>query len=106
MRGERRRMAELTTAAHLPRQANGLDALSPKAFAVIMKPLLDLFEPRAWNVKVPLYFEALRDIPEHLLDTAIKHCIRSCQFFPRPAEIRRAISHELKELRDRRNEAL
>jgi len=57
-------------------------------------------------MKVSIYFEALRDVPEHLLDTAIKHCIRACEFFPRPAEIRRAISHELKELRDRRNEAL
>lgn len=70
--------------------------MSKKAFAVIIKPLIDLHgEPKNWGAKIGIYFEALRDIPEDLLNTAVKHCIRATQFFPKPAELRAAIADEL-----------
>jgi hypothetical protein len=38
---------------------------------------------------------ALADIPPDLLDVAVKHCIRTCAFFPKPAELRAAIKDEM-----------
>jgi hypothetical protein len=72
-----------------------------------MKQLVDLYgEPRNWAVNRDVYFEALRDVPERLLDTAAKHCIRSSAFFPKPAELRAAITHELADHRRRMQEHL
>jgi len=51
-----------------------------------------------------LYMEALADIPPELLDKAVKHCIRTCRFFPKPAELRGAIADELAERCRRQNE--
>ena len=72
--------------------------MSAKAFAVIMKPLIDLYgEPRSWAVgSRDVYFKALRDVPERLLAHAVMHCIRTSAFFPKPVELRAAIAEELK----------
>lgn len=71
--------------------------MSAKAFAVIMKPLVDIYgEPRNWAGGRDAYFQALRDIPERLLAHAVLHCIRTSAFFPKPVELRAAIAEELK----------
>lgn len=80
--------------------------MSAKAFAVIIKPLIDMYgEPKNWAVKRDLYFETLRDIPEHLLNRAVKHCIGDCDFFPRPSELRHAVLDEISDYRRCRDAA-
>jgi hypothetical protein len=80
--------------------------MSKKAFAVIIKPLIDLHgEPKNWNVKIGIYFDALSDLPELLLDKAVRHCIACCEFFPKPAELRKAVLDELSDYRRQREEA-
>jgi len=65
--------------------------------AVILKPLIDLHgEPRNWATSVPLYVEALADIPPELLAKAVRHAIVSNPFFPKPADLRASIADELK----------
>lgn len=78
---------------------------SGRAIAVLLKPLIDLHgEPSAWATAAPLYMEALADIPPELLEAAVKHCIRTCRFFPKPAELRAPIADELNDYRRRQHE--
>jgi hypothetical protein len=52
-----------------------------------------------------IYLEALTDIPEHLLAVAVKHCIATNPYFPKPAELRVAVRDELAEWRRLQDEA-
>lgn len=80
--------------------------MNARAFAVILKPLLDLHgEPKNWDAKLPIYYDALNDVPEELLDRAVKHQIASNAFFPKPAELRASIADELALFRRKRDEA-
>lgn len=80
--------------------------MSKKAFAVIIKPLCDIYgEPKNWDAKINLYYKTLSDIPERILDHAVTECIRSSVFFPKPAELRAAVTHELEEHRRRLRES-
>lgn len=80
--------------------------MNAKAFAVILKPLLELHGyPKNWEAKLPIYYEALADIPEALLDRAVKHQIASNAFFPKPADLRACIADELAMFRRKRDEA-
>lgn len=74
---------------------------SAKAVAVILKPLIDLHgKPPNWETSSAIYVEALADLPPDLLATAVQQCIRTCRFFPKPAELRNAIADELAERLD------
>ena len=78
------------------------NSTSGRAIAVILKPLIDLHgEPQNWATSAPLYMEALSDIPPEVLAKAVRHCIQTCRFFPKPAELRSAIADELFEVRRR-----
>ena len=58
--------------------------------------LTEMFgEPKNWTGKLPLYFEALADLPIDLLCAGVMSCIRHGQFFPKPAEIREPVRDEL-----------
>lgn len=73
--------------------------MSRKDFAVIIKPLCDIYgEPKNWEAKIGIYFEALCDMPEHTLDSAVKQCVRASEFFPKPAELRQAVRDELEHM--------
>lgn len=80
--------------------------MSKKSFAVIIKPLCDLYgEPQNWGEKIRLYYKTLSDIPESILDHAVTEHMRSSVFFPKPAELRAAVAHELAEHRRRLRES-
>jgi hypothetical protein len=101
-------MQELVThkAASLPSPTGQGQKMSGKAFAVIMKPLIELHgEPTNWPGKVGIYFDALCDLPEHLLNTSVRHAIASNPYFPKPAELRGYIAAELSLYRRLREEA-
>jgi hypothetical protein len=67
-----------------------------RTVAVLLKPLIDLHgEPRNWATAVPLYVEALADIPPELLAKAVSLAISGNPFFPKPAELRASIADEL-----------
>lgn len=99
---------QLATQTHLINSRIGQEPpISKRAFAVIIKPLVDLHgEPKNWEAKIGIYYDALKDIPERLLDVAVKHCIRGGDFFPKPSELRISIADELTDCYRRRREAL
>lgn len=71
--------------------------MTRKAFAVIIKPLVDLHgEPKNWSAKIGIYYDVLSDLPEHLLASAVRHQIAANAYFPKPAELRAAIADELR----------
>lgn len=79
--------------------------MSKKAFAVIVKPLCDLYgEPKNWGSQIGIYYNLLSDIPESILDHAVAEHMRASVFFPKPAELRAVIAHELAEHRRRLRE--
>jgi hypothetical protein len=69
---------------------------SPKAVAVIIKPLVDLHgAPKNWETAARLYIDSLCDIPPELLAKAVKHAIQWNPFFPKPGDLRLSIRDEL-----------
>lgn len=71
---------------------------SPKAVAVIIKPLVDLHgAPKNWETAARLYIDSLCDIPPELLAKAVKHAIQWNPYFPKPGDLRLSIRDELAE---------
>lgn len=94
------------TTALLTHSAAPLSPQNPKAIAVLLKPLIDLHgEPRNWATAAPLYLDALKDIPPELLAVAVRDQVLRNPYFPKPAELRAAITDELADYRRRRDEA-
>lgn len=91
-------MAEATRALSTSFAKLPLTRSSPKAVAVILKPLVDLHgEPRNWATAAPLYIDSLSDIPPDLLAKAVKHAVQWNPYFPKPGDLRVSIRDELAE---------
>lgn len=50
--------------------------------------LAEVFDLKLAATRQALYFEALRDLPFEDVARALNHAIKTCTFFPRPAELR------------------
>lgn len=57
-------------------------------FTERLKALGAVFDANLTAVKVVVYFEALRDLPFEVVVQAMNHAVKTCKFFPKPAELR------------------
>ena len=73
------------------------------ALAQLLPLSLD-FPPPDWRLALPLYVEALSDLPADLLRESIRGWIRSSSKFPRPSELRGMVSEALDRRFARRDE--
>jgi len=61
-----------------------------------LEPAIDLYgAPKAWASQAGLYRLLLGDLPPDLLAEGMVAAMRRCVFFPKPAEIRAAVTEEL-----------
>jgi hypothetical protein len=76
-------------------------ALRPALPDEIRLALMDLwsldldFPPAAWALALPLYVEALSDLPLDLLRESIRGWMRTSSKFPKPADLRGMVSEAL-----------
>jgi hypothetical protein len=78
-----------------------------QAISIGLARLCRIFQPEHWDDDLAdLYVEALDDLDPELMMLATRRCIKFCEFFPRPAEIRKLISDELKERAEATNRRL
>lgn len=82
-----------------------LRGATPREIRLALAPLVAINlsnMPVEWELALPIYVEALSDIPLDLLRNAIMMHIRSSEWFPKPSQLRALICGEL----DRRRDAL
>ncbi len=80
---------ELAARAYL----DGIEPAAPEAIDEALMALSVVFRtnsvaPAEAEAMFRLYERDLSDLPPDLLSTAVHRAIRSCQFFPKPAELR------------------
>lgn len=61
-------------------------------FATLMMTLGETFNEPVSKVRLDAYAMALSDLPVADVLAAMQDCIRTCKFFPRPAEIRERVT--------------
>lgn len=85
--------------ATLPKNLQPID---PKALAVKLAETLALWKvPDDWSAaKADWYREALADLPDDLVDLALRHARMNYKFFPKPAELREPVQRILSQRRD------
>lgn len=102
-------------AADLPaiieRYLDGLAPHAPEAFERAMMEISVVYpQSRTSEVeqeaRFAAYATALEDIPSDLLLKAARLAVRHCEFFPRPAELRKLIEEDMIERRGRLNRAM
>ena len=94
---------QLSTPCSPPKSGMAMGRIASKReIGVELEKLRAVFSPDAarWATMVPLYLDALGDLPADLLHEAVLRCIRHHQrFMPTPAEIRAQISSDLEHRR-------
>ena len=57
--------------------------------------LAELFSEVMNDIRLEGYLAALEDVPTPALQAGLRHAARTCQWFPKPAEVRRAVDAAL-----------
>lgn len=65
--------------------------MTPETFSAAMLVLGETFNEPVSDVRMEAYADALGDLEPGSVLAAMKACVRECQFFPRPAEIRQRV---------------
>ena len=62
------------------------------AFAEALHVLAETFGEPMSDLRTEGYFNALSDLSIAQVNVAVRHAMRSCKFFPKPAELREAVT--------------
>ena len=69
---------------------------SPEAAMVLLTETLELFDPpKNLQAAVKFCLEAVEDVPLDILQTGLRQVRLSCRWFPKPADLRSAMSEAL-----------
>lgn len=79
---------------------DGLEPHHPAAFEQAMMELAVVFPnnragPAELKARITAYSAALEDVPSDLVLKAARRAIRSCEHFPKPAELRKLVEEDL-----------
>ena len=82
--------------ANLEAARAGTRAAGEMAIGKALAKLMTIFRtPDSWEDASDTYMDALADLPADLLDEGVRYCLKTCRYFPRPAEIFAPIQGEL-----------
>jgi len=61
--------------------------MDKKKFNEMMNVFIKVYEKGLTTGVLKIYFELFKEIPDNQVDYITRECLKSCHFFPRPADV-------------------